>query len=356
VILGLACRGHGAPLDAPADPLSDYPARPEWYNLALFQLLHLLTGPLEILATVVLPGIFGLYLFALPLLDRKEGNALAPRIKFLAPLALAAIAVGGLTFMSMQADAKDDKLVASVAKAKARAARANEIAKEGVPPDGPLAMAARDPVLGGGAVFEAKCSSCHLLGAMGDPKKATAPVLDGFGTEAWVSAMLRNPDDEKHFGRTVYKGTMPSMTTCPADQPKCKPMSDADVRATAAFLASQADEAGEAIPPGAARTDAALVRAGETIVKQRCTSCHLLNGEGDDNGDGTAPELAHWGSLAWTESQISDPTGKSTYRDKAVDGDTKDSKGHMPKFAGDINPSDIDVVAKFVRGRARGAY
>lgn len=36
-VLYLAVRDHGAPLDAPADPSSDYPARPEWYFLALFQ-------------------------------------------------------------------------------------------------------------------------------------------------------------------------------------------------------------------------------------------------------------------------------------------------------------------------------
>src|SRR5580658_6706985 len=30
-LFGLTCATHGAPLDGPADPLSDYPARPEWF-------------------------------------------------------------------------------------------------------------------------------------------------------------------------------------------------------------------------------------------------------------------------------------------------------------------------------------
>ncbi len=39
VCFALAFYTHGASLDAPADPSSDYPARPEWYFLFLFQLL-----------------------------------------------------------------------------------------------------------------------------------------------------------------------------------------------------------------------------------------------------------------------------------------------------------------------------
>ena len=38
VLFALTAREHGAPLYAPADPSSDYPARPEWYFLSLFQL------------------------------------------------------------------------------------------------------------------------------------------------------------------------------------------------------------------------------------------------------------------------------------------------------------------------------
>ena len=39
--------GRGANLDAPADPNTPYPARPEWYFLSLFQLLKHFQGRAE---------------------------------------------------------------------------------------------------------------------------------------------------------------------------------------------------------------------------------------------------------------------------------------------------------------------
>src|SRR5262249_15109692 len=91
LVFALTMHEHGAPLDAPADPASDYPARPEWYFLALFQLLKYFHGPLEIVGTVVLPTLVGIYFFALPLMDREAGTALRGRVKPLVPLLLVGI-------------------------------------------------------------------------------------------------------------------------------------------------------------------------------------------------------------------------------------------------------------------------
>lgn len=58
------------PLEFPADPTSsDYTPRPEWYFLFLFQLLKYFPGPLEVVATVLLPLLFVGGLLALPFLD-----------------------------------------------------------------------------------------------------------------------------------------------------------------------------------------------------------------------------------------------------------------------------------------------
>jgi quinol-cytochrome oxidoreductase complex cytochrome b subunit/mono/diheme cytochrome c family protein len=60
--------GRGANLDAPADPERQYPARPEWYFLFLFQLVKYFPGEQEVVGTVVIPAAVGVLLALLPLL------------------------------------------------------------------------------------------------------------------------------------------------------------------------------------------------------------------------------------------------------------------------------------------------
>jgi ubiquinol-cytochrome c reductase cytochrome b subunit len=350
-VFALAMKEHGAPLDAPADPSSDYPARPEWYFLALFQLLKYFHGPLEIVGTVVLPAVLAAYLFALPLLDRSEGNALRGRAKALAPLAAIALGVVGLTLVAMRDDARDAAFQKERKKADERAAVAVRIAMAGVPPEGPIAMMKRDPQVRGPELFDRHCASCHVLGDHGTEKDRTAAILDGWGTEAWVLDMIHDPDGDARFGRTSFKGEMPSVDVPPKDDAATfKPMPEDDKKAVAAFLAREADEKDEGPPAGALRADPARVARGKEIVTQRCTTCHLFGGKGDDSDTGTAPELSGWGSFAWTRSQIANPSSKATYRERALD---EDRKNHMPRFDAEMSPEDIDLLARWVRTKSR---
>ncbi len=345
VIFVCTLRDHGAPIDAPADPASDYPARPEWYFLSLFQLLKYFHGPAEVVGTMVLPALAGAYLVLLPIFDKKPTRALRPRLPLLTPLFAGAIGVVLLTYLSIQSDAANAPFQKARVEADKRAQIALHLAKNGVPASGPLDMLKNDPELRGEAIFKEKCATCHVLGDLGDPKKHSAPVLDGWGTEAWVLSMLHDPDQDARFGKTPYAGDMPSMDVPPKDHPDQKMMSKEDQSAAAAFLASQGADAGETHDP-------ALVKAGEKIVTDRCTSCHLYKGEGDDSGDGTAPEFSGYGSEAWVIAQVTNPATKATYRENALD---PAKKGHMPKFEGELSASDIAIVAKWTRAHARSA-
>ncbi len=328
---------HGAPLDAPADPTSDYPARPEWYLLWMFEVRRHAHGSLEVWVTLAVPAALFLVFFALPWMDkRKHGVSVLGAIASLAAMGT----LGGLTYTAMDRDAHDAKYRLARTEARARAKIAIDLAMKGVPPSGPLVMLRNDPELRGAGLFKERCASCHVLGKFGDKKKADAPTLDGWSQTAWIISMLHDPDADDRFGRTPFKEQMPSMDVAPREKPEdFKPMSKEDMTAVARFLASQADDGLEGEDTG------------EKILKDRCTGCHLLHGEGDDGGTGNAPELGGYGSVAWIRAQIDDPSSKATYRENALD---PKMKHHMPKFAGDLAPSDIDLLARWTHAKVRG--
>jgi mono/diheme cytochrome c family protein len=118
------------------------------------------------------------------------------------------------------------------------------------------------------------------------------------------------------------------------------PMPEEDRLLIVAFLA------GEAAEDSNPRHDA----AGALLVRRRCTACHLFHGQTDDD-ESKGPELAGWGSSAWTRAQIANPSSNATYRKYALD---PDNKGHMPRFDDKLEADDIHLLADWVRKTARG--
>jgi ubiquinol-cytochrome c reductase cytochrome b subunit len=345
-LLAVAGWSHGAPLDGPADPLSDYPARPEWFLLTLYELRKFFHGAGEFWGTSLVPAAGAGYFVVLPWLDRP------PRSRALAVVPALAIfgAAVGLGVMAARHDARDAAYKKARAKADGQAAAAIRLAMDGVPPAGALAMVREDPELRGRDLFDRHCASCHVLGDLGDPEKATASKLDGWSTPAWIEAMIHDPDAPEFFGRGPYRTEMPSVDVRPTTHPDgtpWKPMikSDAEKHAVGVFLASLGDEAGDSPRDPSARA------VGEKIVGERCTTCHLVGGDGDDEGTGLAPELAGYGSQAWTRAQIANPSSKQTYRENALN---PELKKHMPRFDKDLSAADIDLVARWTRAHARG--
>lgn len=345
VVFALALRAHGAPLDAPADPATLYPARPAWYFRALFELVERFDGPLAPLVATLLPALATLYLLALPLLDRAPTRALRPRLRLLAPLGAGALAIGVLTAASIVADRRDAQLQKTLALASNRAEAALTLAAHGIPPDGPLAMLRRDPETRGAALFERHCANCHRLGNLGpNPERQKAPDLTGWGTREFVLAILDDPDADGRFGKTPYRGAMPSFVRPPSDPVRAKawkPLSDDERDAIATFLAAEGDEP----------YDPSHHAAAAKLVAARCTSCHLFRGRTDDD-DALGPELSGWGSVAWIRAQIANPGTKATYREAALaDG----REGHMPRFDDELDKRDLDLLARWVFRHARGS-
>jgi ubiquinol-cytochrome c reductase cytochrome b subunit len=350
VVVGLfAVTGamHGAPLEAPADPLGDYPARPEWFLLTLYELRKLFHGAGEFFGTTLWPALAGAYLALLPWIEKRARRALV-----MTPVVVIFVGAVGLGAYAWRKDAGDPLYAKQRAKADHRAAAAAKLAMGGVPPQGALAMLRADPELHGRDLFDQHCASCHVLEDLGDPKKATATKLDGWGTARWIEDMIHDPDAPEHFGRGPYRGKMPSVDVRPADKaddPKWKPMvkSEADRHAVATFLASLGDEPGEPPTP----IDEATRSAGEKIVNGPCSTCHLYKGDGDLEGSEEAPELARYGSLAWTRAQVANPGTDETYRKKALD---EAMKKHMPRFDKDLSAQDVELVARWTRAHGRG--
>ncbi len=341
---------HGAPLDAPADPRRLSGAARAWFlDADVPACAHFFHGAMEFWGTSLVPGAAAGFLVMLPFLDRP-GRSRALVVGGVIAIFGGAIVLG---LVAHSHDAHDAQYRKQRAKADAKATAAIALAMNGVPPAGPLAMVNSDPELRGRDLFDKHCASCHVLGDLGDAEKATATKLDGWGTPAWIEAMIHDPDAPEFFGRGPYKEAMPSVDTRPKDKPAGEAWSPmvktaAEKTAVALFLSSLGDEADD--PPRA--IDPAVRALGEKIVSERCSTCHLYKGDGDDQGSGVAPEVVGFGSIAWTHAQVANPATATTYRDKALD---PAMKKHMPRFDGDLSPADVDVVARWTRSHARAA-
>lgn len=313
-------RRYGAPLDAPADPASHYPAVPEWFFSPLSQLLKLFPGSRQPIGTMVIPGLVTTYLAALPFIDR--GTTLPRRALALTPvllIALGAFALGRKLHRSTEAP----EFARALREASHRAGRARALARQGVPVEGPLEMVRNDPEVRPQELFAQHCGTCHA--ANGISRERRAPRLDGFGSRQWAAAFLVWPDAPELMGTTQIHD-MPSQQ---------RRLRDDGVRAVSEWLYARGIEPGE--PPA----DAALVAQGEALYRRRCTTCH--QGAGDESGteaaDRDAPNLDAWGSRAYLRAQIETPGSASNYG----------ARNHMTAFADRLSPREIEQVVDFMR-------
>lgn len=305
VSYALVAHGHGAPLEAPADPASAYDARPEWYFLPLFQLLKYLPGKIEVIGALGLPLLVGVLLAALPRAPRGPALAIV--------LALGA-AGAGMAVRARLDDAHNPAYRRGRARAEADATRALALAQKGVPPAGGTAVYDNDPALRARKNFDARCAGCHVLEGAGEEK---GPLLTGWMSRAWLTDFLKQPDAPKYFGHTKKLHQM-------------KPVKaeGEELRALVEWIYAQ----------GGGTFDQALADQGRAIFERDdCDECHSADGK-TEGVDG-APNFAGHASLEWIERLIRDGGAPTLFSDH----------NEMPKFGPDkLSDEEVAALAAFI--------
>ena len=257
------------PLEQLADPSdTTYIPRPEWYFLFLFQILKMLTGPLEALGSVVLPALAVLALILVPFIDRSRVVKVTKRTTAIAFAALALIGWSGLT-------------------AAAIATKPQETPAAKIDYSGPTDWMQLSPEeMAGVAYFrEENCSSCHSIG---DGPAKIGPDLTAVSTRKDAAWMIQ------HFKRP--SSVRPGTSMPPIQQ------GDAQLNSLAAFLLKLTPRNAAALQnaPDFAAQGALVYQANQ------CGFCHSVNGIGMHVGP-PLNGLAKRRSLSWVEQHFADP-------------------------------------------------
>jgi ubiquinol-cytochrome c reductase cytochrome b subunit len=270
------------PLDALADPSdATYVPRPEWYFMSLFQLLKYFPGWLEVIATIVLPGLVVGGLVLLPFLDRGPGRHVRERRGIAAGVAVVAATVAALTWMGLRdSPAHADPSVW-----------------------GPLAIA------GSEFAGDARCESCHRTGGSALPVQDIRLRRD----VEWAVAHMRDPE-----------------VLVPGDrEPPPGGMRESQALSIVSFLEKR--RAGGVEPPRTEHHTAILAYGAW------CASCHVIDGEGVEQG----PDLTRAGAerdAAWLREWIIDP-------------ESVDMFANMPPFGDRLTAEQLDAVVAFLAAR-----
>ena len=346
VLVFLVVAEHGANLDAPADPSSsDYPARPEWYFLSLFQMLKLFPGELEVVGTIIIPGAIVTVLMLLPLFDKILPGKIAHFLACVIVFALVG-AAGYLTYSALKEDANNPAYQVARANADTERQRALFLAgspEAGIPPEGPAYVLLRDPLTHGRAVLEKKCLSCHYFDGKGqtivgdDGKQAMSPQvasdLNGFGTYTWIRGLLENPSDSKYFGKVAGCGGMAQWKA------KSKLTSD-ELDKVAAFVTTFTNIPDDLTAEEWIIDPKVSAHPGVELFSNQCGKCHVVTGLSE--GGESAPGLFGWGSSRWTKRMIQRPGAPDLYG-------FLESHEQMPSFSGQLTENDLETLVKYLK-------
>lgn len=290
ILAGWVVWNKGAELFSPADPASNFLARPEWYFLFLFQLLKYCEGKLLIVGTVIIPALAVVFLFVLPFIDRNASRYPSKRIPFFSTVFSGFAGVIALTVIAMVQDGRDIHIIHQREDSEIQSARAMKLADKGVPPAGGMSIFHNDPIHLGEKIFKENCNSCHKVRGQGGD---TGPDFTGFGSRKWVAGLVKNPKDIKYFGES---GIMP-----PTKLP------DESILDMSEFLLSQSGNLHN-------KDIDSVERGKELVLKGNCVICHPI---GNKDLKKIAPNLTDYFSVTWLKEFIRNPSDPKFYGTKS---------------------------------------
>ena len=257
------------PLEQLADPTdTSYTPRPEWYFLFLFQILKLLTGPLEVVSTVVLPALAVLALFLVPFIDRGRMVRVTRRFVAASVVLLVTLTWSGLT----------------VAAVRGTPPPATGVAIDYSAPTDWMQLSPEE--MAGVAYFrQENCISCHAIG--GDGSKIGPDLTQStiHKDAAWMIEHFKHPS-------AVRPGTsMPPIQ-----------LTNAQLNSLAAFLLKLNPDNATALQ----NAPEFATRGALVYQSNRCGMCHMVNNVGMKVGP-PLNGLSKRRTRDWVESHFADP-------------------------------------------------
>jgi ubiquinol-cytochrome c reductase cytochrome b subunit len=276
--------GRGANLDAPADASAEeYPARPEWYFLPLFQLLKYFKGHQEVLGTILIPNGIILLLAILPLLGRGRMRNLAHLFAVLVVVGLL-VGAGALTCLAIADDTGD-------AVARGLLVRVSTILI---------------PVTGAALLFFLAVLALSGRGLF--HKTAFALSVLVIGTLLAASGGLLYATLKNQIPPQVAEYVSKDLT-----EEEKKPVESTDRFLKGVHTADKAAERALTLAHRGIPADGAgnLLRRdpmtqGPKLFQANCGSCHT-HGSDFKNDKPTAPDLAGWGTEEWNLRFLAEP-------------------------------------------------
>ena len=269
IILFVMAVAVRVPLEQLADPTDNsYIPRPEWYFLFLFQFLKFFNGPLEVVGSMVLPGVAVLLLVLVPFIDRGQMVKLTRRGFAFGFVALAALGWGGLTAAAVVTTPPE----------------ASEAAVDYSAPIDWMQLSPEE--MAGIAYFRSEnCVTCHAIDGNGSQIGPDLTRTTIHRNAAWMIQHFKSP-----------QGVRPG-SSMPAIR-----LTDAQLNSLAAFLLKLNPQNASALEnaPDFAVQGALVYQA------NGCSDCHKVNGVGSDIGP-PLNGLSKRRSRSWVVEHFGDP-------------------------------------------------